>query len=153
MAASTFLIAALAVGSQIWTVAELLASEFVHFQVEEFSIPVPLTSVPGNAARGERIVRDASNATCLICHDIPIPGEPDPGNIGPSLDGVGSQYTAGELRLRLVAPKALNPDTVMPSYYKIEGLNRVGEEFRGKSIYDAQEIEDVIAYLLTLTEK
>lgn len=118
---------------------------------ENFAIPESLTGQPGNPARGERIVRDPDKATCLICHAIPIEGEPDPGNIGPPLHGVAGRYTAGELRLRLVDPKRLNPETVMPSYYARNGLHRVAPEYRGRSIYSARELEDVIAYLLTLS--
>ena len=97
-------------------------------------------------------MRDADNATCLICHSVPIEGEPDPGNIGPPLAGVGSRYSEGELRLRLVEPQFLNPETVMPSYYRSEGLHRVAIEYEERTVYDASEIEDVIAYLMTLVE-
>ena len=132
---------------------ESLADEAVDYQVIDLSIPDSLTGQLGDPVRGERIVRDKDNATCLICHAIPLRDEPDPGNIGPPLDGVGSRYTAGELRLRLVDPKRLNADTVMPSYYKRDGFHRVAPEYQGKSIYSAEDIEDVIAYLLTLVEE
>ncbi len=131
----------------------LVADEPVHYTVVDFAIPESLTGRPGNPVRGQRIVRDADNATCLICHAIPIPDEPDPGDIGPPLHGVGSRYSAGELRLRLVDPKLLNPDSVMPSYYRPQELHQVAPEYMGKTIYSAEEIEDVIAYLLTLTEE
>ena len=121
------------------------------YRIENLAIPESLTGQPGDPARGERIVRDADRATCLICHALPIEGEPDPGNIGPPLHGVAKRYTAGELRLRLVDPKRLNPETVMPSYYARDGFHRVAPEYRGRSIYTASEIEDVIAYLLTLS--
>ena len=74
-----------------------------------------------------------------------------PGAVGAALlDSVGDRYTADELRLRLVNPKALNPQTVMPAYYKAEGLYQVLKRYRDKPILTAQEIEDIIAYLLTL---
>ena len=120
-------------------------------RVESFAIPESLTGRAGDPASGERIVRDPDRATCLICHAMPIEGEPDPGNIGPPLHGVASRYTAGELRLRLVDPKRLNPETVMPSYYARDGLHRVAPGYQGRSIYTASELEDVLAYLLTLT--
>ena len=126
--------------------------EPVGYRVEDQAIRESLTGRRGDPARGERIVRDPDKATCLICHAIPIDGEPDPGNIGPPLHGVASRYTAGELRLRLVDPKRLNPDSVMPSYYEKDGLHRIASEYRGRSIYSASEIEDVVAYLLTLTD-
>lgn len=112
----------------------------------------PLTDAPGNPARGRQIVRDPDKATCLICHQMPIPDEPDHGGIGPPLAGVGLHYTPGELRLRLVDPKALNPETVMPSYHRVEGLYRVLGRYEGKPIYTAQEVEDVVAYLASLRQ-
>ena len=130
----------------------MLAAEPIEYEIVDFAIPHSLTGVAGDPERGERIVRDADNATCLICHSVPIEGEPDPGNIGPPLDGVGSRYTEGELRLRLVEPQFLNPETVMPSYYRSDGLHRVASEYEGRAVYDASEIEDVIAYLMTLVE-
>lgn len=128
------------------------AAEPFDYEIVDFAIPKPLGGTAGDPERGKRIVRDADNATCLICHAVPIDGEPDPGNIGPPLDGVGSRYTAGELRLRLVEPQFLNPETVMPSYYRSDGLHRVATEYDGRTVYGAGEIEDVIAYLMTLVE-
>ncbi len=115
-------------------------------------IPEPLTAEPGNPDRGRLIVRDLSAASCLICHAMPIPEEPDHGDIGPPLHGVGARLTPAELRERLVDPKALNPDTVMPSYFRTEGLKDVLMRYRGRTIYSAQQVEDVVAYLSTLTE-
>ena len=142
----------------LWSVALLglwfsatAGDEPVRYRVKNHAILDSLTGRAGDPARGERIVRDPDKATCLICHAIPIEGEPDPGNIGPPLHGVASRYTAGELRLRLVDPKRLNPDTVMPSYYARDGHHRIAAEYRGQSIYSASEIEDVIAYLQTLS--
>ena len=112
----------------------------------------PLTSQPGDPTRGRAIVRDAGKASCLICHAMPIPEEPDHGGIGPSLAGIANRATSGELRRRIVDPTVLNPTTVMPPYHRTDGLYRVLERYRGEPIYDAQEVEDVIAYLLTLTD-
>ncbi len=81
---------------------------------------------------------------------MPIPEEPFHGTAGPPLYDVGARYTAAELRLRLVDPTLLNADTLMPPFHKVSGLNRVAPAFIGKTILSAQEIEDVIAYLLTL---
>ena len=128
------------------------AGETLRYEIVDFAIPNSLTGAAGDPQRGERIVRDANNATCLICHALPIDGEPDPGNIGPPLSGVGSRYTEGELRLRLVAPQFLNAESVMPSYYRSEGLHRVAAEYEGKTVYSARQIEDVISYLMTLIE-
>ena len=115
-------------------------------------IPAPLTAIPGDAARGMALARDMTRASCLICHALPIPQEPDQGNIGPPLAGVANRYSAAELRLRLVDARQINPDTVMPPYHATVGLTRVGARFEGQPIYSAQEVEDVLAYLLTLRQ-
>ncbi|MGE0682063.1 MAG: sulfur oxidation c-type cytochrome SoxX [Candidatus Binatia bacterium] len=114
------------------------------------SIPTPLTVQSGDAEHGRRIVRDRERGDCVVCHAMPLPDRQFHGTVGPPLDGIGSRYSVGELRLRLVDPKRINPQTVMPAYYKIEGLHQVAENYRGKPILTAQEIEDVVAYLLTL---
>ncbi len=121
-------------------------------QVVGAEIPAPLTDSPGNPGRGRELVRDAGNVTCLICHRMPFPDEPDQGLLGPDLAGVGSRLTPGELRLRLVDPKLLNADTIMPSYYRTQGLTRVGRAYAGRPIYSAQQIEDVVAFLSALKE-
>ncbi len=111
-----------------------------------------LTDQPGNPARGRQIVRDQGAASCLICHGMPITEEPDHGNVGPPLHGVGSRYSVAELRQRLVDPRSYNPETIMPSYYRTDGLYRVLGRFDGRPIYTAQQIEDVVAYLAGLRE-
>jgi len=126
--------------------------EPVSYEIVDGGIPDPLTDEPGDRFRGELIARNAANASCLICHRMPIPDEPNPGNIGPGLAGVGARYTAAELRLRLVDPKIINPATVMPAYYSLRNLNQVEAQYVGQTIYSAQDIEDVVAFLLTLTE-
>jgi L-cysteine S-thiosulfotransferase len=113
----------------------------------------PLTNEPGNAKRGETAVRDANNVTCLICHEIPIKGEPNQGKIGPPLRNIGDRLTSEQIRQKLIYPKFSNPETIMPSYYQISDLNRVLGKYRGKSIYSEQQIEDVITFLLTLKSK
>ncbi|MGE5503833.1 MAG: sulfur oxidation c-type cytochrome SoxX [Actinomycetota bacterium] len=115
--------------------------------VWEPSRMAPLTNDKGDPARGRIAVIKKGN--CLACHIMPIPEEPDHGDVGPPLEGVGSRLTPAELRMRIVDPKVLNPDTIMPSFYKRD-LNRVAKEWEGKTILDAQDVEDVVAYLSTL---
>ena len=90
-------------------------------------------------------------STCLLCHGGPFPEQPFQGTVGPSLAGVGARLTPGQLRLRLVNPATVNPETVMPSFYTTAGLTRVGRQWQGKPVLSAQQIEDVVAYLATLT--
>ena len=93
---------------------------------------------------------DRQVGLCLLCHSAPIPEERFQGDLAPSLEGVGGRLSAAELRQRLVDPAAVNPKTIMPSYYKSEGLARVAPAFRGKAILNAQQIDDVVAYLTSL---
>lgn len=119
------------------------------YQIVGDAIPAPLDDLDGEPVRGRDIVA-GRKGNCLACHEAPIPEEPFHGNLGPPLDGIGSRASAGALRLRLVSPRTLNPDTVMPAFHQVEGLRRVVAPHRGSPILTAQEIEDVIAYLLTL---
>lgn len=112
----------------------------------------PLGDQPGDPARGQAIVLDPARGNCLICHPMPIPAAEFQGDVGPDLAGVGSRYDAGELRLRVADPKRLNPASVMPAYHRTHGLHRVLKEYRGRPILTGQEVEDVVAYLLTLKE-
>jgi sulfur-oxidizing protein SoxX len=117
--------------------------------VVDGAIPQPLTNQPGDPARGARLALDRSKGNCVTCHEMPVSADFQ-GNFGPPLAGVAGRYTPGELRLRLVDPKQINPDSNMPSYYRIAGLTAVRQNFVGKPILEAQEVEDVLAYLLTL---
>lgn len=118
------------------------------YRIEGDAIPERLAA-GGNAIRGRDIVM-GRDANCLLCHAIPETGARFMGNIGPPLSGVAARLTEGQLRLRIVDQSRLNRDTVMPSYYRAEGLNRVAAAYRGKPILDAGQIEDVVAFLKTL---
>ena len=120
-------------------------------RVNADSLDEPLTSTAGDPVRGRSIVvgRDAN---CLFCHAIPETGERFMGNVAPPLSGVASRLSPGQIRLRIVDPTRVNPDAAMPSYHRVERLDGVAEAFRGKPILSAQEVEDVIAYLLTLKQ-
>jgi L-cysteine S-thiosulfotransferase len=122
------------------------------YQVEGDAIPAPLTATPGDAARGRAIVLNRRVGLCLLCHSGPFPEEKLQGNLARDLAGTGSRWSAGQLRLRLVDAGRLNPDTIMPPYYRVDGLDRVAPAFRGKPILSAQQIEDVVAFLATLRD-
>ena len=121
------------------------------FQIVGDAIPASLTGVAGDPVRGRAIVVKREN-TCLLCHSGPFPEERFQGDLSPDLKGTGARWTQGQLRLRLVDASRLNPATIMPSYYRGEGLNRVAPAWRGKPILSAEQIEDVVAYLATLRE-
>ncbi|MBV9361547.1 MAG: sulfur oxidation c-type cytochrome SoxX [Betaproteobacteria bacterium] len=104
----------------------------------------------GDAARGRAIVANRQVGLCLLCHSGPFPEEALMGNVAPSLQGVGARLSEGQLRLRIVDSSRVNPQTIMPPYYRTSGLAHVAPAFQGKPILDAQQIEDVVAFLATL---
>jgi sulfur-oxidizing protein SoxX len=116
-------------------------------------IPAPLANFVGDVERGKKIVASRQESLCVLCHQLPpelgIPAAFQ-GNIAPSIAGTGSRWSAAQLRMRLVDSRRLNPYSVMPSYYRVDGLTQVGAAWRSRSILNAQQIEDVVAYLLTL---
>jgi len=89
---------------------------------------------------------------CLLCHSGPFAEEKFQGNVGPDLSGVGARWSEGQLRLRLVDGRRINPATIMPSYYRVDDLTRVGASWRGKPVLTAEQIEDVVAFLATLRD-
>ena len=115
------------------------------------AIPTSLTGTPGDAARGRALVLDRTS-TCILCHSGPFPETRFQGDLAPNLAGAGSRWSEGQLRLRLVDASNLNPGTIMPSYYRLDGLLRVGTTWRGKPILSAEQIEDIVAYLASLRE-
>ena len=112
-------------------------------------IPASLTGAKGDPQRGRAIVANRQVGLCLLCHSGPFPEERFQGNLAPDLRSA-ARLTEGELRLRLVDPARANPQTIMPAYYRTEGLTRVAPSLRGKSILTTEQIEDVVAYLVTL---
>jgi sulfur-oxidizing protein SoxX len=115
------------------------------------AIPASLTGESGDAVRGRTLILNRTS-TCILCHSGPFPEEAFQGDLAPSLSGVGSRWSAGQLRLRLVDASRLNPATIMPSYYRVDGLDRVGAAWRDKPMLSAAQIEDIVAYLATLRE-
>jgi len=115
------------------------------------AIPQSLTGAAGDVARGRALVLERSS-TCILCHGGPFPETRFQGDLAPSLAGAGGRWSEGQLRLRLVDAASLNPATIMSSYYRLDGLVRVGPAWRGKPILSAEQIEDMVAYLSSLRE-
>jgi L-cysteine S-thiosulfotransferase len=118
----------------------------------EDAIPKPLTGDPGDPARGRAIVTNRHVGLCLLCHSGPFPEERFQGNLAPDLAGAGRRWSEGQLRLRIVDPARINPASIMPAYHRTEGRARVAPQYRGKPILSAQQIEDVVAFLMTLKD-
>jgi L-cysteine S-thiosulfotransferase len=119
------------------------------YQVSDGGISAPLTNTTPDAERGRKILV-SRESNCILCHAAPESGERFYGNLGPPLSGVGARLTAAQMRARIVDPLFFNKESIMPAYFRVEGLNRVAETYRGKPVLNAEQIEDVIAYLLTL---
>jgi L-cysteine S-thiosulfotransferase len=128
------------------------AQDLRSYTVVGDAIQESLTGAKGDPARGRSVVANRQVGLCLLCHTGPFPEEKFQGNLAPDLKGAGARWSEGQLRLRLVDSSRLNPDTIMPSYYRADGLVRVAPAFAGKPVLTAEQIEDVVAYLATLRD-
>ncbi len=137
------------------TAREAAAGLGSTLQVVGDGVPTSLTGVPGDPVRGHAIVASRQQGMCLLCHNGPaalFPGERSPGTVSGPLAGAGARWSEAQLRLRVADARRLNPDTVMPAYLRSEGLQRVGRAWQGRTLLDAQQVEDVVAFLRTLKE-
>ena len=121
-----------------------------RYTVVADAIPQPLTSSPGDPQRGRAIVASRQAGLCLLCHAAPIPEERFQGNLAPDLAGAGARYSEAQLRLRVADPRRVNPSSFMPAFHAATNPARVGSAWAGKPILDAQQVEDVVAWLATL---
>ena len=126
-----------------WPAQAATAADYV---VENYAIATALTEQAGDPARGVEVMVDRELGNCLACHAVSVDAEFF-GTTGPSLVGVGARLTVAQLRLRVVDSKRINPATMMPAYFRSEGLQRVLPQFAGKTILSAQQVEDVVAFL------
>jgi sulfur-oxidizing protein SoxX len=131
----------------IWfaTPSPLFAQTFVADQ-----IVVSLSGHPGDLKSGRALVVSRQEGLCILCHSGPFPEERFQGTLAPDLASSVAQLSSGQLRARIVDASRFNPDTIMPSYFRTDGLTRVAPQFAGKTILTAQEIEDVVAFLVSL---
>jgi L-cysteine S-thiosulfotransferase len=125
-------------------------AELVAYAIVGDAIPASLTGGHGDAARGRAIVANHNTGLCLLCHSGPFPEDKFQGTMAPDLAGAGARWSEGQLRLRIVDASKFNPQTIMPPFYRVDHLIRVAPAFRGKPVLTAVEVEDVVAYLITL---
>ena len=120
----------------------------VPYAVLDDGVQAPLGERLGVVSRGAQIVT-SREGQCTLCHAIPgYKGQV--GNLAPLLEGVGARLTKPQLRLRIINSSLIYPQTIMPSYYKIDGLVNVDPQWRGVPLLNEQQIEDVVAYLSSL---
>jgi L-cysteine S-thiosulfotransferase len=136
-----------------WLLAAIVAAAgMLGVAHAQDAIPQSLTGAKGDPARGRAIVANRQVGLCLLCHSGPFPDERFQGNLAPDLRGAGARWSEGQLRLRIVDSSRINPVSIMPAYHRTEGLVRVGPAWRGKPILTAEQIEDVVAFLMTLRD-
>lgn len=119
--------------------------------VDGAEIRESLTGRPGDAERGRAIAADRALGNCVACHAMPV-GEPFQGDLGPDLRGIASRLSEPQIRLRVVDAKTANPGTAMPPYHRVERLHAVRKDLVGKPILSAEQVEDVVAFLMTLKD-
>ncbi len=123
----------------------------VKFEIKNNKVDVSLTGKPGDPAKGQAVMVNRQLGNCLACHAVEkLNKEPFHGNVGPSLDGVASRMSEGEIRLRVIDGTKVNAETMMPPFYRVDGLNRVIPRFQGRTILTPEQVEDVVAFLVTI---
>ncbi len=128
-----------------------VADGLMKYEIADNAIVKSLTGKPGDAAKGVKAFTNRKLGNCLACHQVTaLAAQPFHGQIAPPLDGVAERYNEGQLRMQVVNAKQINPDTIMPAFYRTDGLHRVLDKFKDKPILTAEEVEDVVAYLKTL---
>ena len=125
-------------------------AELIAYKIAGDAIPASLTGSQGDAAHGRMIVANHNTGLCLLCHSGPFPQDNFQGTMAPDLGGAGARWNEGQLRLRIVDASKFNAATIMPPFYRVDHLTRVAPAFRDKPVLTAVEVEDVVAYLMTL---
>jgi sulfur-oxidizing protein SoxX len=134
----------------IMSAGAITAQEIARFEIVGDAITAPLAGLVGDAARGRPLAFDPERGNCTICHPVPGGDPRGQGDVGPTLAGVGARLGEGQIRLRVVDGTRINPETIMPPFHRVAGLNRVGAKWAGKPVLSAQEVEDIVAFLMTL---
>lgn len=148
----TLLAACLSTAFASATFADEVAPSDVAFS-EYGAVEASLTGVAGNAENGASVFKNRKLGNCLACHaNNSMLDQSFHGEVGPPLDGVGANWSEAELRGIVTNSKNTFDGTIMPAFYAVDYAFRPLEKFDGKSVLSAQDVEDVVAYLLTLTE-
>ena len=136
-------------------VATLPAASAVWSRADGDAMPEPLTDLARielTVAAGAAVFVEREQGHCVLCHQVSSLDAPFQGNVGPTMDGIGSRLTPAQIRYRIVDASLLNPDTIMPPYYRTEGLTQVAEEHQGQPALNAEQIEQLVYYLSGLRD-
>lgn len=151
LAAAALLLVSASFSTAFAQTADVREPGLLPYMVKDYAIERSLTGKPGDAAKGRALAITSGQGNCVICHKMPIPEVAFRiGNVGPDLTEVGGRLTPGEIRMRIVNPKLLNEETIMPAYYRVSGLNRVAPRFANKPMLTPEQVEDLVAYLSSL---
>lgn len=153
MLAAGLMLAATSLQADVVAPNDVVANEYGE-------IAMSLTGQTGDPARGAEIMASRGAGNCLACHQVSALDQYKwHGEVGPSLDGVATRWDEAGLRGLIVNADVMFPDSIMPSFYRISGYTRPGDAYTGKAaegelspLLAAQDIEDVVAYLMTLTD-
>lgn len=146
IAATILVFSALSINAEVVSPADV--------KIADGSVKASLTGNAGDATKGRLLFFDRKLGNCLACHaNKDLSDQPFHGEIGPALDGVASRYSPDQLRAIVINSKdVFGGETIMPAFYRVINDQRTRKEFQGKTILTAEQVEDVIAYLLTLKE-
>jgi sulfur-oxidizing protein SoxX len=114
------------------------------------AMPAPLVDVAANADIGREVFGERESGNCVLCHRITGLDVPFQGDVGPDLTAVGARLSPAQLRFRIVDASRLNPATVMPAYFRTDGLSHVAEAWRGRTVLTGEQVEHLVAYLSSL---
>jgi sulfur-oxidizing protein SoxX len=135
----------------VLTVPTITLAQQVDKKVTQGEVIVDsLSGAPGDSARGRLIVLSRQSGLCILCHSGPFPEEPFQGNLAPDLALSAARLSAEQLRARIADASRFNPNTIMPPYFKKNHGSRIAPQFADKTMLTAQEIEDVVAFLVSL---
>lgn len=152
MAAWFALVALLPAPARADEAAEMGAPGLAPYVVVGDAIPQPLAGRRGEPALGQALIGERHRSLCILCHALPSGAAQLQGTLAPDLAGIGARLTEGQIRLRIVDMKRLNPESIMPAYHALRPGPRTAPAWQGKPVLGAADIEHLVAYLVTLKE-
>lgn len=143
---------ALFVISLLWAAPVVPTERVVSYAIEDGRrIADPLGGIAGDPELGRKLYFDRGLTGCSGCHGSPG-GPGAQANVqaadAPSLRGIATRMEEGTIRLWLVAPRAIAPESDMPAFYDVGQRTDPNDPRYGEPILTAAEIEHLVAYLM-----